>query len=118
MYHANVNVNLMREKVINQWWNNNKCQCEWKNIVYVKNVTFGTLVHVFVKMENIVVIMDDLVIVCDEIIEETLLTNFNEKEATCKTWSFYILLAFLLITIALLIALSKTKTFITISQHK
>ena len=73
MYHANVNVNLMREKVINHWGNNSKCQCEWKNIVYVKNVAFGTLVHVFVKMENIVIIMDDLVIVCDEIIEEQIL---------------------------------------------
>ena len=33
-------------------------------------------------------------------------TNFNEKKATCKTQNFYILLEFLLITIALLIAAS------------
>ena len=33
-------------------------------------------------------------------------TNFNEKKATCKTKNFYILLAFLLITIALLIVFS------------
>ena len=33
-------------------------------------------------------------------------TNFNEKKTTCKTQIFYILLAFLLITIALLIAVS------------
>ena len=33
-------------------------------------------------------------------------TNFNEKKATCKTQNFYILLSFLLITIALLIAFS------------
>ena len=33
-------------------------------------------------------------------------TNFNEKKATCKTQNFYILLAFLSITIALLIAVS------------
>ena len=32
--------------------------------------------------------------------------NFNEKKATCKVQNFYILLAFLLITIALLIAVS------------
>ena len=50
--------------------------------------------------------MDDSVITCDEIIEETVPTNFNEKKATCKTQNFYILLAFLLITIALLIAVS------------
>ena len=49
--------------------------------------------------------MDDSAITCDEIIdvEET---NFNEKNITCKTQNFYILLAFLLITIILLIAVS------------
>ena len=31
-------------------------------------------------------------------------TNFNEKNITCKTKNFYILLGFLLIAIALLIA--------------
>ena len=49
---------------------------------------------------------------CDEIIEtfdketKTVPTNFNEKSITCKTQNFYILLAFLSITIALLIAVS------------
>ena len=33
-------------------------------------------------------------------------TNFNKKNITCKTESFYILLTFLLITITLLIAVS------------
>ena len=33
-------------------------------------------------------------------------TNFNEKNITCKTENFYTLLAFLLITIALLIVVS------------
>ena len=33
-------------------------------------------------------------------------TNFNEKKGTCKMQNFYTLLAFLLITIALLIAVS------------
>ena len=56
--------------------------------------------------------MDDSAIMCDELIEphvqvslkdENNETNFNEKKATCKTQNFYILLAFLLITIALLI---------------
>ena len=32
--------------------------------------------------------------------------NFNEKKATCETQNLYVLLAFLLITIALLIAVS------------
>ena len=48
----------------------------------------------------------------DEIIEsyneetKTIPTNFNEKKPTCKTQNFYILLPFLLITIALLIVVS------------
>ena len=78
--------------------------------------------------------MDDSAIPCDEVIEsydeeaKTISTNFNEKKATCKIQIFYILLAFLLITITLLITVSiyclfdkissKTKTFITISLHK
>ena len=56
--------------------------------------------------------MDDSTITCDEIIEsydeerKTVSTNFNEKKATCKAQYFYILLTFLLITLALLIAVS------------
>ena len=37
---------------------------------------------------------------------KTIPTNLNKKKVTCKMQSFYILLAFLLITIALLIAVS------------
>ena len=37
---------------------------------------------------------------------KAILTNFSEKIITCKTQSFYILPAFLLITIALLIPVS------------
>ena len=57
-------------------------------------------------------IMDDSAITCDEIIEsydeetKSILTNFNERKATSKTQSLYILLALLLITIALLITVS------------
>ena len=53
-------------------------------------------------------------------IEETVPTNLSENKANCKTQKFYILLAFLLVTVALLIAVSiykistKTKTSITI----
>ena len=56
--------------------------------------------------------MDDSVIICDEVIEsqdeeiKTIPTNFNEKNKTCKAQNFYILLAFLLITTAILIAVS------------
>ena len=75
-------------------WNPSTCNCE--NGKYLSSI------------------MDDLAIMCDEIIdaeaksndEETVPTNFNEKKATCKTQNFYILVAFLLITIAFLIAVS------------
>ena len=50
--------------------------------------------------------MDDSTIMCDEIREETVPTNLNENKASCKTQIFYILLAFLSNTIALLIAVS------------
>ena len=56
--------------------------------------------------------MDDSAIPCDEIIEsyveetKTISTNFNEKKEPCKTQKFYILLAFLLISIAFLITVS------------
>ena len=49
--------------------------------------------------------MDNSAIMCDGIIESyNDETNFNERKATCKKQNFYILLAFLLITIGLLIA--------------
>ena len=56
--------------------------------------------------------MDDSFIFCDEVTKsfdeeiKTIPTNFNEENITCKTRSFYILLAFLLIIITLLIAVS------------
>ena len=54
--------------------------------------------------------MDDSAIMRDEVMDAEAKsnnekTNFNEK-STCKTQNFYILLTFLLITIALLIAVS------------
>ena len=53
-------------------------------------------------------VIDDSVIMCDDIIEETktVTTSFNEKNAIYKTKDFYILLAFFLITITLLIVAS------------
>ena len=56
--------------------------------------------------------MDNSTIICDKVIEsydkeiKTIPNNVNENKATCKIQSFYILLAFLLITIALFIAVS------------
>ena len=64
-------------------WNPATCDCE--NGKYLANI------------------MDK--IICDEIIDVKE-TNFNEKNITCKTQSFYILLIVLSITITLLIAVS------------
>ena len=99
----------MREK--DYIWNPSTCNCESKK--YLASIT------------------DDSVITCDEIIElydketKTFSTNFK---AICKKQSFYILLAFLLITIALLLSVNiycylikyqaKPETFITTSSHK
>ena len=56
--------------------------------------------------------MDDSAIICDEVIKsydeeiKTIPTIFNEKKITFRMQTFYILLAFFLITIKLLIAVS------------
>ena len=58
--------------------------------------------------------MDDSAITCDENIQsyneetKTIPTNFNEKKVICKTQNLFILLAFSLITKALLIAVRFT----------
>ena len=57
--------------------------------------------------------MDDSANICDKVIDaynetKTILTNFNGKRVTCKTQNFYVLLAFLLITVALLIVVTIT----------
>ena len=44
--------------------------------------------------------MNDSVIMCDEFIEKTIQINFIEKKETRKMQNVYILLAFLLTTIA------------------
>ena len=47
--------------------------------------------------------MDDSEIICNDVDNKT---NFIEKKASCKIQNYYILPVFLLITIALLIAVS------------
>ena len=54
MYHANLNVNLMEENLIQI--NGGimiNVAVKVKSIVYVKKVMFGILLHVIVKIENI-----------------------------------------------------------------
>ena len=91
----------------NQWWYNDKCLCECKkHDIWEKDYIWNPSTCICEYGKYSVSIMDDSMITCDEIIEETVTTNFNEKKSTCKTQNFYILLAFLLLTVALLIALS------------
>ena len=130
----NVNVNLVEENV-NQTWNNNKCPHERKKRnLCEKDYIWNRSTYSCEYWKYLASIMDDSVIMWGEVINsyddktKTIPKNFNEKKATCETQNFYILLAFLLITIALLIAVSiycylikywaKQKTFITISRHK
>ena len=75
-----------------------------KNVTYVKKKKEYIWNPATCNCENgkfLASIVNDSTIMCDEIIEETVPTNLNENKA-----NFYILLAFLLITIALSIAVS------------
>ena len=75
--------------------------------MYVKKIVWNPATCNRENGKYLASIMDDSAIVRDEIIESyDDKTNFNEKNATCKTQNFYILLGFLLITIGLLIAVS------------
>ena len=94
-----------RKSNLNQLWNNGKCH------VYEKDYTWNPATCSCSNGKYLASIMDDSVITCDEVIEsyneetKTVPTNLI-KNATGKTKNFYNLLAFLLITIALLIAVS------------
>ena len=81
-----------------------------KKFMYVKKIMFRILVNDLWKWKFLASIMYDSMITCDEVIksydEETKIisTNFNEKKVTFKTQSFYVSITFLLIIMALLIA--------------
>ena len=86
-----------------------KCRCECKkHHICQKDYIWNPATCSCENEKYLASIIDELVITCDEIMEETktIPTNFHEKNITCKIQNFYILLTFLLITIALLIALS------------
>ena len=96
-----------------QWWNNDKCQCQFKKRhVCENNCVWNPTTCSCENGKYLARIMDDSTIMCAEVIEsydeetKTIPTDFIEKKATCKTQNFYVLLAFLLITIVLLIAVS------------
>ena len=76
------------------YWN--PATCSYQNLKYLASIT-----------DDSAIMIDEVIDSCDEK-TKTILTNLDEKKATCKTQNFYILLEFLLITIALLIAVSIT----------
>ena len=92
---------------------NGKCQCECKKRhVCEKDYIWNPSTCSCENGKYSASIMDNSAITYDKVIEpydeetKTIPTNFNEKKANCKMQNFYILLAFLLIAIALLIAVS------------
>ena len=130
----------------NQKWNNNKCQCECKNPkehrVYKKNYIWNPARCSCKNGKSIGSVIDDSLVKCDEIIKETktTLTKTIPTKTTptktiptkstwtkttltkCTSTNYHILITFLLITIASLMAVSiyfneissKIKTFKTL----
>ena len=92
----------------NQWWNNGKCRCGCiKRHACEKDYVWNPAICNSENRKYLASIMDASAIMCYEIIESHYdKTNFNERKTTCETQNFYILHAFLLITITLLIAVS------------
>ena len=94
----------------NQKWDNIKCRWECKkHHICEKEYIWNHATYSSKNGKYLATIIDDSVITCDEIIEaetKAIPKNFNEKNITCKTQNFYTLLAFLLITIALLVSVS------------
>ena len=116
-----MHVNLGETKCnSNQWRNNDKYRCKCKKYrICEKEYVWNPSTCICENGKYLASIMNDSTIICDEVIDAdaklspkeddgttTIPTNFNEKKVTCKTQNFYILLVFLLITIALLIAVS------------
>ena len=112
MYHANVNINLMVESVIQiksrimiivnvsvkkkkkiceEDYNWNPATCSWEKDKYLANIIGYPVIR------------------CYEIIDaetKTAPLNFNKKNINGETKSFHILLTILLISVVLLIAVS------------
>ena len=92
---------------INVGWNKDQYRCECKKHIWNPSTCSSK------NGQYLASIMDDSAITCDEIIDADAEAKSNDEEAKtiskniiCETKAFYILLAFSLITIALLIAVS------------
>ena len=99
-----------------QWWNIDKCRCKCKkHNTCEKGYIWSPARYICENGKYVNSIMDESGIICVKVIQpydEDMKaksyheTNFNKKEATWATESFYILFVFLLITIAFLINVS------------
>ena len=85
----------------NKWWNNDKYRCECKkHHICEKDYVWNPATCNCENGKYLASIKDDSVITCAEVIKsydeeiKTSPTNFDEKNITCKTQSFYILLTF------------------------
>ena len=85
-----------------QWWNKSKCRCECKNRhACEKDYVWNPAIYSCEYGKYLASTMNDLVITCDVMIEpyneetKTILKNFNERKATCKTQKFYVFLYFI-----------------------
>ena len=78
-----------------------------KKIMYVKKIVWNPATCYCESGSYLRSIMDDSAIICDADIKSyNEKINFNKKKPIFKIQNFYVLLAFLLSTIALLIAVS------------
>ena len=88
----------------NQKWNNDKCQCECKNLkehVCEKGYIWNPATFSCINGKYLARVIDNWVTTCDEIIDTT-----KTVPAKSTSINFYILLTLLLITITLLIAVN------------
>ena len=94
----------------NQKWNNKECRCECKNLkelhVCKKYYIWNPATCSCKNGKYLPRIVDDIVIRCDKVIETTKTAPTKTILTNNTSTNFYILLAFLLITIILLIAVS------------
>ena len=96
-----------------QLLNNDKCGCDCKRRhVCEKDYIWNPSTWRCLDGKYLASIMDDSAIMCDKFLgscnkeTKTIPISFNENKTICKMQNFYILLAFLLNTIALLIVVS------------
>ena len=110
----------------NRKWNNDKCRWKCKKHICEMDYIWNTATCSCKNGRYFTSIIDNSVITLDETIdaeaklnnEETKTVPANFKKLTCKSQTFYILLAFLFITIALLISLSNQCYLLNIKQNQ